>query len=240
MNSYQQYKISLRVWHPSMDPAEITRMLGFPPSRSGKAHEPRNRPSGQLLQEALSKTYWTATVAAGECPTKKLPTAIAELLDQLESRRSFLAKIRAEGGIVEFFVGWFLDGSTGDVFDCELLARIADLKVNLSLDVYPHVYPPDTTPVNLPIYKTIGLPDGRSRILLFDSPAGNRGRLENLICIEHGGDLIWTARLPTDTLPDAFLSARMEGEVIIANTSSSFAVTIDPKTGKTLSCIFTK
>jgi hypothetical protein len=42
------------------------------------------------------------------------------------------------------------------------------------------------------------------------------------------------------TLPDAFLSVRMDGPQIIANTWSCFAVTIDPKTGKTLSCAFTK
>jgi hypothetical protein len=235
MNSYQ-YKISLRVRHPSMDPAEITCTLRFPPSRSWKANEPRSTPSGQLLGGVWPETYWTAKVASGEWPGKDLSAAITELLDQLESSRSFFAKIRSEGGTVEFFVGWFFDGQSGGVFDSELLARIADLKIDLSLDVYP----PDTTPVNLPIYKTIALSDGKRRILLFDSPAGNTGRLENLVCVDHEGGLFWTAQLPRDTLPDAFLSVRMEGEVIIANTWSSFAVTIDPTTGRTLGCAFTK
>jgi hypothetical protein len=235
MNSYR-YKISLRVRHPSMDPAEITCMLRYPPSRSWSAHERRSTPSSETLEGAWPETYWTAKVTAGEWPGKDLPAAIAELLDQLESSRGFLAKIRSEGGAVELFVGWFFDGQSGEVFDCGLLARIADLKIDLSLDVYP----PDTTPVNLPIYKTIALPDGKSRILLFDSPAGSGGRLENLVCVDHEGALIWTAQLPKDTLPDAFLSARMEGAVIVANTWSCFAVTIDPRTGKTLGCAFTK
>ena len=160
MNSYQ-YKISLHVRHPSMDPAEITCMLRFPPSRSHKAHEPRMRPAGQLLGGVWPETHWSAKVMAGEWPGKTLSAAIAELLGQLASSRSFLARVRSEGGTVELLVGWFLDGSIGEVFDCELLARIADFKIDLRLDPYP----PDRTPVNLPIYKTIALPDGKKRIL---------------------------------------------------------------------------
>ncbi|MDE2183351.1 MAG: hypothetical protein KGJ78_10050 [Alphaproteobacteria bacterium] len=32
---------------------------------------------------------------------------------------------------------WFFLGNSGDVFDCDLLARMADLKIDLSLDIYP-------------------------------------------------------------------------------------------------------
>jgi hypothetical protein len=41
-----------------------------------------------------------------------------------------------EGGRVEVFVGWFFLGNRGDVFDDNVLARMADLKIDLSLDVY--------------------------------------------------------------------------------------------------------
>jgi hypothetical protein len=235
MNRYR-YKISLRVRHPSMDPAEITCVLRLAPSREWRAGEPRTSPRDQPLGGIWPETYWIARVMEEEWPGKDLATAIAELLDRLELNRSFLAKVRSEGGTVEFFVGWYFDGNSGDVFECGLLARMADLKINLSLDVYP----PDTTSVNLPIYKTIALPDGLSRIVLFDSPAGNKARLENLVCVDHCGGLIWTAQLPKDTLPDAFVSVGLNGPMIQAHTWSCFALTIDPKTGTTLSCIFTK
>jgi hypothetical protein len=136
MNSYR-YKISLRVRHPSMDPAEITSVLRFAPSRSWRAHERRSTPSGESLEGVSSETYWTARVMAAEWPGKDLAVAIAEVLDQLESSRGFLAKIRSERGTVELFVGWFLNGQTGEAFDYELLARLADFKISLSLDVYP-------------------------------------------------------------------------------------------------------
>jgi hypothetical protein len=54
----------------------------------------------------------------------------------LAPHRPFFHEIRSQGGTIELFVGWFLDGQSGDVFDCDLLAQIADLKIDLSLDVY--------------------------------------------------------------------------------------------------------
>jgi hypothetical protein len=82
----------------------------------------------------------------GEWPGRDLQAAIVELLDRLEPNRSFFEKVHSEGGAAEFFVGWFLDGQGGGVFDCVLLARIADLKINLSLIVYP----PDALPLQGP------------------------------------------------------------------------------------------
>ena len=47
-------------------------------------------------------------------------------------------EIRAGGGSVEFFVGWFLKGgNSGDAFEPELLARLGALDIRLSLDIYP-------------------------------------------------------------------------------------------------------
>jgi Domain of unknown function (DUF4279) len=136
MNSYR-YKISLRVRHPSMDPAEITYSLRFNPSRACRAGEPRTTPSGRPLEGKWPDTRWTARVLEGEWPGKDLQAAIAELLDRLEPNRSFFEKVHSEGGAAEFFVGWFLHGQSGGVFDCGLLAGIADFKISLSLNVYP-------------------------------------------------------------------------------------------------------
>jgi Domain of unknown function (DUF4279) len=238
MNRYR-YKISLRVRHPSMDPAEITYSLRFNPSQFWSAGERRASPSDGPLEGVWPDTYWTARVVEGEWPGKDLEAAIAELADRLETNKGFFERVRSDGGTVELFVGWFFDGQSGGVFDFGLLARMADLKINLSLDLHP----PDT-PVTLPIYRSIELPDGTGRILLFDGAAGSKGRLENLICVDHSGQLIWTAHLPKNTGPDAFVSAslsvKLDGPVVIAHTWSCFALTIDPKTGETLSCAFTK
>ena len=136
MNSYQ-YDISLRVRHPSLDPAEITSALGLNPSRSWRAGEARTTLTGNPLEGRYGESYWVAKLAKGEWADKTLTIVINELLDLLAEHKGFFQRIRTEGGAAEFFVGWYFDGNGGDVFDCDLLARIAALKIDLSLDVYP-------------------------------------------------------------------------------------------------------
>ena len=136
MNSYQ-YTISLRLEHPSANPADFTSALGLTPSRCWLVGEPRSTAKGRPMKGTYAESFWTVTLAEGQWPEMALPAVISDLLDQLAARKDFFRQLRAEGGKAEFFVGWFFDGQSGDVFSCDLLARMADLKIDLSLDVYP-------------------------------------------------------------------------------------------------------
>ena len=135
MNPYR-YKISLRLRHPSLDPQEITRTLRLAPSRSWQAGGKRATPKGGPLQGTYRETYWTTALIERGSDSQGLPDAIGALLGQLHPYRDFFHRVHSEGGATEFFVGWFFEGQSGDVFDCNLLARMADLKISLSLDVY--------------------------------------------------------------------------------------------------------
>ncbi len=105
---------------------------------------PRTTPAGRALEGLWGHSYWTSsTIAEGEWRSddsgvagQEVTSALERLLDDLLPHREFLHRLRAEGGRAEFFIGWFFDGNSGDVFDCELLARLADLKIDLSLDMY--------------------------------------------------------------------------------------------------------
>jgi hypothetical protein len=136
MNPYR-YKISLRLHHPSLDPGEITRALGLIPLRSLKAGEPRTTPKGNPLEGINRETFWTARMIEDQWPGKELPVAVNACLDQLVPQRDFFHRIRSEGGAIKLRIGWFFEGMSGGEFDCDLLARMADLKIDLSLDMYP-------------------------------------------------------------------------------------------------------
>jgi hypothetical protein len=131
------YKISLRIRHPALDPADMTSALGINPSRFWRVGERRHTPKGDLLEGIYRENYWTARLAEGHWPDQDLATAIGNLLNPLAVHRDFFHRIRSEGGRTELFVGWFFDGQSGGLFSSDLLARFADLKVDLSLDVYP-------------------------------------------------------------------------------------------------------
>ncbi|HEY2137700.1 MAG TPA: DUF4279 domain-containing protein, partial [Xanthobacteraceae bacterium] len=107
------------------------------PSRSWRVGEPRSSPTGKPLEGKNRDTFWTAPISEGAWPGEDLPAAMRKIADRLSPHRSFFHRIRTEGGSIEFFVGWFLENMAGDNWDCELLAQIADLKIDLSLCLYP-------------------------------------------------------------------------------------------------------
>jgi len=138
-----RYQISLRVRHPAMDPAGISAAFRLDPKRCWKAGDPRMTPVGTPLSGTWRESYWVTDVLDGDCPDKTLAVALSELAERFSPHRQFFQKIRAEGGRVEFFVGWYIDGNRGDIFDVTLLGRLADLGINLSLDIYPPINPAD-------------------------------------------------------------------------------------------------
>jgi hypothetical protein len=88
------------------------------------------------------ESYWTTRLIEDRWPPTGLAVLLGRVLDQLAPHRLFFHEIRSQGGTIELFVGWFFDGQSGDVFDYDLLARMADLKIDLSLDVYGPEAPP--------------------------------------------------------------------------------------------------
>ena len=87
-------------------------------------------------------------------------------------------------------------------------------------------------------HQSLSLPDGGRAIIYdwMDGPRPNR----NLVCVELDGNVRWVAELPTTDTADCFTGVKRDGVLLLANTWSGYAVWIDPVTGKTLRCQFTK
>ena len=90
------------------------------------------------------------------------------------------------------------------------------------------------------VFQSADLPDGSGRVVVFDWSTNKQYRWRNLVCLDSNGDVVWTAELPENTGPDFFAGVKVDGGTIQANTWSCYALTLDPRTGKILSCIFTK
>lgn len=124
-----RYSLTLRLRHPSMETRAMTEATGISPFRSLEPGAPR-------LPGTSDGAYWTGQLCKGAWPPISLSDAVASSLSQLSGRRSFLDKLRSENGSAELFIGWFFEGQSGDTFDYRLLARAADLGIDLSFDVY--------------------------------------------------------------------------------------------------------
>jgi hypothetical protein len=87
-------------------------------------------------------------------------------------------------------------------------------------------------------YQSINFADG-SRAVLFDWMDG-RSQDRNLVCVDPHGNVRWIAELPTTDPIDCFVDIRQDGELLLANSTSCYAVWIEPNTGQILKIQFTK
>ena len=86
--------------------------------------------------------------------------------------------------------------------------------------------------------QSISLPDG-GRAIVYEWTSGSLPE-RNLSCVEASGEVRWVAELPNLSGSDCFVSVRRDGNDLVANTFSGYAVRIDSATGERLSIKFTK
>jgi hypothetical protein len=79
-------------------------------------------------------TYWSHEVVSGELA---LSEALSENLTKIRPCANFLREFKASGGDVEYFIGWFAsEVSAGETLGSDLLQQLAELQIDLALDVY--------------------------------------------------------------------------------------------------------
>ncbi len=143
MNPFE-YKVSLRLEHPSIDPEQISEKLSMPPDISWKAGSRRISPKGKPLEGVYEKTYWSCAL---EHPAGLgLADFLANFTAGLATHKPFFKWIRTGGGRSEYFVGWFSNGNSGEMLSFDLLGKLSDLCIDLSLDVYASTDRVNTTP----------------------------------------------------------------------------------------------
>ena len=129
------YSVSLRISHPDIDPRLITDTLHIQPKGTWKFGEPRMTPTGTPLEGVNRNSFWHHKFSApddGQCFSFIRSVTLA-----LQPHRDFFHRLRAEGGDIEFFIGWFGNGNFGDTCPHDVSGILADLKIDLGFDVYP-------------------------------------------------------------------------------------------------------
>lgn len=134
MNPFK-HTVSLRVEHPTVDPDQISAQLGIKPDTKWMAGSERVSPKGNLLDGKHEKSYWSCALESDD--RVGLADFLTTFTARLEAHKDFLRWIRSTGGRTEYFVGWFSNGNSGEIFSCDLLGKLSDLCIDLSLDVYP-------------------------------------------------------------------------------------------------------
>jgi hypothetical protein len=128
------YSISLRIWHPRVDPRQISDALNLRPEVARKARDRRQTPAGRPLTGVHADTYWCCVIPHPR--RQQLSASLEWVVERLTPSRKFLKRISQGGGSLELFVGWYSDTNSGEEFSWKLLRKLAGLHIDLSLDVY--------------------------------------------------------------------------------------------------------
>ena len=149
--SPHDFSIALRIRHPSIDPAEVTRRLGIDPHHAWRAGEPRHVDDDDAGSALHRETYWVGLLPParllGPSPWSQgveesllrsvaLPQAsLYFTLLKMKRSAGFWREFADEGGTVECL----LQVHKADRFQLDLsqalLLALVDLRITLSIEV---------------------------------------------------------------------------------------------------------
>jgi hypothetical protein len=133
----RSFAVSLNICHPDIDPAELTKAIGLVPKTVSRCGEPRKTPKGGPLQGTYQFSFWSHSFDVSGAV--ELGPVLEELVVRLRDYEPLFGRIVREKGSVELFCGVFADGNWDEILPHELMRRLADLHIDLRLDVYPEV-----------------------------------------------------------------------------------------------------
>jgi hypothetical protein len=147
------FQLSLRVRHPSIDPASISRELQIEPEHSFRAGDPRESTRSVATTPLHVDSYWLATL---DLSTLLLGTALAPefnphahaiLFSALDSALTVLAgsvlrrhaeffhRIQAEGGEVRLIVAISARKTRGFTLTPQLSKALSDLRIPVDIEL---------------------------------------------------------------------------------------------------------
>ncbi|MES9903775.1 MAG: hypothetical protein ABW168_14005 [Sedimenticola sp.] len=129
------YDVSLRVRHLTLNADVICDGVGLPPSRKWSVGEQRSTPKGKILEGCYKESYCSFKLSHGT--DESLSEFLMRITSGLKNNASFKEKIISSGCDIEYFIGWYITKNTGDTFNQEFLKDIATLGISLAFDIYP-------------------------------------------------------------------------------------------------------
>ncbi len=100
------YAMSLRVRHPNLDPAVLTKALRLEPLHCWRAGEPRLSVTGAALGGEHRESYWSAPLPGQPVGSAAFPLEmfLGQQLVQLNRHREFLGRLQSEGAQISLLI----------------------------------------------------------------------------------------------------------------------------------------
>ena len=136
MSGTTEYKVSIRVSHPTARAEEIAARVGLKSRIVQSVGDERETRNGTKLEGTYQRTYVLFDLKEFEGVTGVEGT-LKIVLETIADTRSYLSELVETGGRVEFSIGIFCSENTGLEIDAELVRTLASARMGLLLDVYP-------------------------------------------------------------------------------------------------------
>lgn len=130
-----RFVLRLIVRHPSLDPKLISTQLGLAPHVTQMAGEARVAPSGVPIGGRYSDSRWGWSARFEK--RREFFDEVSVLANRLYPHKEFLSKIVDSGGSVEIVVHLPGDTNIGWTMPWAELATLAELKIDLGIEVFP-------------------------------------------------------------------------------------------------------
>ena len=132
------YSFSLRFFHPSINPAEITKTLNIEPDYAWKVGSKRRTPDGTILEGKHTQSYWCANhETTGQ---RNFFKEIEKMLNYLtKNHRPFFDKIAKESGRVEIYLQLHGRNNIGSSLKPKIMKLMVALNIELGVEVFPRM-----------------------------------------------------------------------------------------------------
>lgn len=157
------FELAIRIRHPNLDPAEITRELKLEPEHSFKAGDPRTSSSGIAAASVHAESYWLSHLDAARFPSpaffdeqpgaRRLRGKMAEdrfralaadslgitlttcVLLFLGPHREFLRRVKNDGGTVALLVEVSTTSVPGFKLTPDVSRVLSDLGITVEFEL---------------------------------------------------------------------------------------------------------
>jgi hypothetical protein len=140
MSDYE-FMMSLRIRHPRIDPAEITRVLGIDAQHTWRAGDVRRDAAGDELAGRHRESYWMGRLMTKPELAQDQVSVESEIMHTLGTLRrcfDFLETLKAEGGSAELHISLYAREEFRLEFLPESLALLGRLGLAVVLEVKPN------------------------------------------------------------------------------------------------------
>lgn len=126
--------MALFIVHPNIDPAEISTALGLQGHFQQKQGDARSTPKGNVIGGVYRDSRWRHVTRHES--KQHFAVFLSEFVSSLATHKNYFANLLSDDASIQIVVSFLGDGYYGDKIPRSVLAQIAELGMDLGIEVF--------------------------------------------------------------------------------------------------------